>query len=216
MSRRRRSIAFMLAALAAAAAAAALADRYGSRVARGYGPLRPVVVTRSRLPAGVIDPSAASSDLLVRRVPERFVPVDALASPAEALGLATSAPLPAGTYLAASLLRPPRRRAPTGPALSHSRSPVEVTVGGAGALLTSGTAPAGIRVDVIVSGDPATGGGSARIAVSNVPLLALRPDAEGVGAGASAAATLGLTRRQALRLIAAESEARRLTLLPRR
>jgi hypothetical protein len=37
----------------------------------------------------------------------------------------------------------------------------------------------------------------------------------GRGRGGSAAATLGLTRRQALRLIAAESFARRVTLLPR-
>ena len=47
-----------------------------------------------------------------------------------------------------------------------------------------------------------------------MPLLALGPGAEGAGPGGAAAATLGLTRRQALRLIAAESFARRLTLLP--
>jgi hypothetical protein len=45
-------------------------------------------------------------------------------------------------------------------------------------------------------------------------LLALRPEAEGGGPGAPAAATLGLTKRQALRLIAAESFARKVTLLP--
>jgi hypothetical protein len=48
-----------------------------------------------------------------------------------------------------------------------------------------------------------------------VPLLALRAAEEGAEPGASAAATLGLTRRQALRLIAAESFARKITLLPR-
>jgi hypothetical protein len=215
MSRRRRSIAFLLAALTAAAAAAAIADRYGSTVARGYGPLRPVVVTRGRLAAGPIDMRTASSGLLVRRVPARFVPVDALASPAEAVGLETRTTLPPGSYLAASLLRAPGRRAKVPGRLSSRRSPVEVTVGGAGALLAAGTG-AGTRVDVILSGDPAVGGGPARVAAAAVPLLALRPDREGIGPGTSAAATLGLTRRQALKLIAAQGEARRLTLLPRR
>jgi hypothetical protein len=47
-----------------------------------------------------------------------------------------------------------------------------------------------------------------------VPLLALGPGADGPGPGGASAATLGLTKRQALRLIAAESFARKLTLLP--
>lgn len=216
MSRRRRSIAFMLAALVAAAAAAGLANRYGSSLARGYGPLRPVVVTLRDLPARPIDARAVASDLSVRRVPERFAPVDALSSPAQALGLATAAPLPAGSYLSASLLRTPKRDSPARLGIGGSRSPVEIVVAGAGALLASGAAPPGTKVDVVVSGDPATGAGSTRIAASAVPLLDLRPGPEGEGPGASAAATLGLTRRQALRLIAAESEARRLTLLPGR
>ena len=213
MSRRRRSVAFLLAALVAAAAAAALADHYGARVAGGYGSLRPVVVTRHELPARPIDARAISSDLDIRRVPERFVPVDGLASPAEALGLVATAPLPAGSYLLASLLRPPRRGAPARAGLGPSRSPVEVIVSGAGALLSSGAAPPGTKVDVVVSGDPATGAAGPRVAASAVPLLALSPGPEGEGPGASAAATLGLTRGQALRLIAAESEARRMTLL---
>jgi hypothetical protein len=48
-----------------------------------------------------------------------------------------------------------------------------------------------------------------------VPLLGLAPDAGEPGTGGTAAATLALTRSQALRLIAAESFARRLTLLGR-
>jgi len=47
-------------------------------------------------------------------------------------------------------------------------------------------------------------------------LLALGPGEDGPGPGGTSAATLGLTRPQALRLIAAESFARKLTLLPRR
>jgi hypothetical protein len=47
-------------------------------------------------------------------------------------------------------------------------------------------------------------------------LLALGPGEDGPGPGGTSAATLGLTRPQALRLIAAESFARKLTLLPQR
>jgi hypothetical protein len=52
------------------------------------------------------------------------------------------------------------------------------------------------------------------VAAAAVPLLALGPGADGPGPGGAAAATLALTKRQALRLIAAESFARKLTLLP--
>jgi hypothetical protein len=202
----------MLAALAAAAGAAAIADRYGSTVARGYGPLRPVLVTSHRLPPRPIDPRVASSDLVVRRVPERFAPADALSSPAEALGLAPTSALAPGAYVSASLLRPPPRRRPASRGLGGRRSPVELTVSGAGALLAEGAIQARARVDVVVSGDPLRGG--ARVAASAVPLLALRSAPEGEGPGAGAFATLGLERAEALRLIGAESQARRLTLLP--
>jgi hypothetical protein len=212
VSRRRRSLAFGLAALAAAAGAAAVAERYGSTVARGYGPLRPVLVTLHRLPARPIDPQAASADLVVRRVPERFARADALAAPAEAVGLEPSAALAPGAYVSASLLRPPRRRVRRSRGLGRHRSPVELMVSGAGALLAGGVAGAGTRVDVVVSGDPA--GGGARVAASSVPLLSLTPGPEGEGPGAGAAATLGLERGEALGLIGAESQGRRITLLP--
>lgn len=214
MGPRRRSVVFLLAALAAAAAAAAAANRYGSSVARGYGPLRPVVVVRRTLPAKPVDERAAAEALAVRRVPERFLPPDALSSPVEALGLVPAMRLPAGSYLLASQLRPPRAHAPTERAFAGRRSAVEITVGGAAGLLAAGIG-SGAHVDVVVSGEP-SGGGGARIAASAVPLLALRPGPEGPAPGASAAATLALTRRQALRLIAAESQARRMTLLQAR
>ncbi len=76
--------------------------------------------------------------------------------------------------------------------------------------------PAGSKVDVVVTTEP-TGAGHGphlRRRGSAVPLLALGPGARRPRAGGSAAATLGLTRRQALRLIAAESFAREVTLLP--
>lgn len=62
-----------------------------------------------------------------------------------------------------------------------------------------------------------TGAGAGRtyVAAAGVPLLAIGPGADGAAPGGSAAATLGLTRAQALRLIAAESFARQVTVLPR-
>jgi hypothetical protein len=90
---------------------------------------------------------------------------------------------------------------------------VEISVSGAGALLAAGPAPAGAKVDVVVTDEPdGPGPGRTYVAAAAVPLLALRPGLEGTTEGL-AAATLGLTRRQALRLIAAESFARRVTVL---
>jgi Flp pilus assembly protein CpaB len=216
MRRRGRAVAFLVLALLAAGAAAAIADGYGSRVARGYGPLRPVVVLDNGLPAGRrIGPRQLASTLAVRRVPERFVPPGALASPAEALGLATRAALPAGSYLLAPQLGASRPRKRRRHALAGGRRPVEIPVSGAGALLADGSAPSREKVDVVVTGEPSgPGPGRTYVAASGVPLLALRPGREGGESADVARATLGLTRRQALRLIAADSFARRVTLLP--
>jgi Flp pilus assembly protein CpaB len=215
MSRRARAAVFLVLALLAAAAAAAVAAGYGSRVARGYGPLRPVVVLEASLPSGQpIGPREVASSLSVRRVPERFVPTGALAVPGDALGLVPRGPAPAGSYLLAAQLRRPRpaRR----PGLGGDRRPVEIAVSGAGALLALGS-PSGTRVDVVVTAEPSgPGPGRTYVAASRVPLLALGPGEDGPGPGGTSAATLGLTRPQALRLIAAESFARKLTLLPQR
>ncbi len=216
MSRRGRAVAFLLLALGAAVAAAAIADGYGSSVARGYGPLRSVVVLDSSLPAGKrIGPRQVGSALALRRVPERFVPPGTLASPAEALGLVPRAPLPPGSYLLATQLGTARRRAARPPGLGGGRRPVEIAVSGAGALLAAGSPPAGLRVDVVVTGEPSgPGPGRTYVAAASAPLLGLRSGPEGSEAGAAAEATLALSKAQALRLIAAESFARKITLLP--
>jgi Flp pilus assembly protein CpaB len=214
MSRRGRALTFLLAALAAAAFAAALANRYGSSVAQGYGALRPVVVAAAELPAGKpLDPRQVSKGLEVRRVPARFVPPGALESPAAALGLVPRAAVPAGSYLLAAQLRPPGRPG-SAPGLDPSRHPVEIAVSGAGALLAAGPAPSGAKVDVVVTTEPDSGGpGRTYVAAPGVPLLDLAQGAEGEAAG-TAEATLGLTRGQALKLIAAQNFARSVTLLP--
>lgn len=216
MNRRRRALAFGLAALFSAAAAATIADGYGARVARGYGPLRPVVIAAAALPAGrAISPEVADAELESRRVPVRFVPPGALVDSAQALGLEPKAAIAAGSYLLASQLRPPGAGSGPGAALGRGRRPVEIAVSGADALLVSGRDPVGARVDLVVTTEPSgSGAGRTYVAAAGVPLLALAPGPEGDLPGGGAAATLGLTRPQALRLIAAESFARRVTVLP--
>jgi Flp pilus assembly protein CpaB len=217
VSRRGRALAFVLAALFTAAAAAAIADGYGASVARGYGALRSVVVARTDLDVGqVIEPRQAASELELRRIPARFVPPGALENPAEAIGLAPAAAIPTGSYLLASQLHPPRADPVGGLGLGRGRHPVEISVSGAEALLVAGAQPVGERVDVVVTTEPSgSGSGRTYVAAAAVPLLALGPGAEETAAEGVAAATLGLTRRQALRLIAAESFARQVTLLAR-
>ena len=123
--------------------------------------------------------------------------------------------LPAGSYLLASQLEPPRRRPAGVPGLGKGRRPVEISVTGADALLAVGAAQAGARVDIVVTTEPSgPGPGRTYVAAARVPLLALGPGADGPGPGGVSGATLGLTRRQALHLIAAESFALKLTLLP--
>jgi Flp pilus assembly protein CpaB len=216
MSRRGRALAFLLLALVAAALAAGIADGYGSSVARGYGPLRSVVIATHLLDAGKpLLAREVSGGLEPRRVPSKFVPPGALAAPEDALGLVPVAGIPAGAYLLAAQLRRPGSRHSAGPRLGPRRRPVEIAVSGAEALLATGAAPRGAKVDVVVTTEPAgSGPGRTYVAATGVPLLALGPGADGPGPGGSSAATLGLTRGEALRLIAAESFARKLTLLP--
>jgi Flp pilus assembly protein CpaB len=216
MRRRARAIAFLLLALAAAALAAGIADGYGSSVAQSFGPLRRVVVLAKGLrPGKALDPGEIAAALELRRVPARFVPPGALAEPEEALGLAPAAALPAGSYLLAAQLRAPKSGDEGGSRLGGDRHPVEITVSGAAALLAAGPAPSGAKVDVVVTTEPTTTEpGRTYVAAVGVPLLALGPGADGPGPGGASAATLGLTKRQALHLIAAESFARKLTLLP--
>jgi Flp pilus assembly protein CpaB len=209
-----RAIAFGVGALLAAIAAGAIADGYGNSVARGYGALRPVVIAAAQLPAGkALAPTDAEKDLEVRQVPVRFVPAGALRDPAEALGLVPAAAIPSGAYLLAAQLRPPRSDAP-GPNLAAGRRPVQIAVSGAEALAVAGGDPVGSRVDVVVTAEPDDGGaGRTYVAAAGVPLLGLGASPEGDATG-TAEATLGLTRPQALRLIAAESFARQVTVMP--
>lgn len=213
MSRRFRATGFALAALFAAGLAAAIADGYGDSVSRGYGALRQVAVATEALRRGeAIDPERAETALETRRVPVRFVPAGALRSSEEAIGLEPTATVPPGAYLLASQLRPPGSSRPAQD-LAAGRRPVSITVGGATALATGAETGPGAKVDVVVTTEPSAGGhGRTYVAAAGVPLLGLTPGADGLEE--TATATLALTRHEALRLIAAQSFARQLTLLP--
>jgi Flp pilus assembly protein CpaB len=218
MSRRARAAAFLLLAAACAALAAAVANGYGSSLARGFGPLREVVVTRRDLPAGEpIGPAQLSHSLQLRRIPSRFVPPGTLSARQQALGREPAVLLPAGSYLLAAQLRVPRARSTRRPRLANGRRPVEIAVSGGEALLASGGSAQGSAVDVVVTTEPrGPGPGRTYVAAAGVRLLGLtEQDPAGPGPTAGWSATLALTRGEALRLIEAESFARSVRLLPR-
>jgi Flp pilus assembly protein CpaB len=175
MNRRARALAFLLVALLAAALAAAIADGYGSSVARGYGPLRPVAVVGTAVPAGrPLGADDVATALGIRRVPARFVPAGALRNPAEAIGLAPAADLPAGSYLLAGQLRSPGDRPRRRPRLGRGRHPVEILVSGAEALLAVGPIGGDSRVDVVVTSEPAgSGPGHTYVACYGVAVVAV-------------------------------------------
>jgi Flp pilus assembly protein CpaB len=224
VSRRARAIAFACAALACAALAAGLAGGYRGEVESQLGELRSVVVARTELAAGrPLRPSAVRRGLELRRVPDRFAPVDALGSIEDAIGLVPRSPVPPGGYLLSSQLRAPgsgggqqRIRLPPG------REPVDIAVTAAESLAAGGD-PGGMPVDVIVTTEPGPGGGKGRtyVAAGPVRLLELRPEGvpppepDTMPAIETSAwiATMALTREQALRLIQAESFARQVRLI---
>jgi Flp pilus assembly protein CpaB len=213
VSRRARALAFLVAALICAVLAATVAGRYRSRLEGRYGPLRPVVVATAELPAGEsIGVERARGALVVRRVPASFVPPGTLARPADALGRAPGATIPAGSYVLGAQLAVPRAKEPPAPGVALGLRPVQVAVAGAEAVTLAGP-PQGRRVDVVVSRQAGLGRSArAHIAAGDVKLLALSAPA---GPGEPWNATLAVTERQALSLIAAQSAGREIRLLPR-
>jgi Flp pilus assembly protein CpaB len=216
MSRRGRAIGFAGLALVCGVASASIASGYRESVDERLGEVRSVVTVDRPLPAGVVlRGRLLRSALINRTVPTSFLPPDAIADPAQVAGRRTLAAIPAGSYLLASHLRSTEDRAPHGPVLRDDLHPVEVTVSAAGALASAGS---GARVDVVVAGEPVTGGRArVRVAAAGVRLISVVPadpaEATTVG-GDSWSATLALTRSQALDLIEAENFAREIRLIP--
>ena len=214
MNRRRRALLYGLAAAVASLVAIVLVNGYSSSVAGTYGELRPVVVLSRDLAEGrVLSPKLAVAALEVRQVPKLFVPAGSLSRPEMAIGLEPVAALPAGSYLAANLSRPPERKHEKKPAVTAGRHPVELSVSGAGALTE--VSGASSKVDVLVTRENRDGsGGHTFVAASGVPLLALGPPGQSDLGPDLSKVTLALTRRQALVLVEAQTFARRVTVLP--
>ena len=221
MSHRARAVSFAAAAAVCGGLAASAAGGPPGGLSAQLGELRSVVVAKRPLPPGrTLNRLTIRRLLELRRVPERFLPPDALSDPGQAVGRSPAAAIPAGGYLVGSQLAAPKSEQDPAPRLGAGRRPVEIAVEGAGALAEQA---GGRRVDVIVTSEPGPGGGAGRtyVAVRSVGLLDLRPSGGEAGSDdlltnpASEAwiATLALTRAQALRLIQAESFARSVRLI---
>lgn len=164
----------------------------------------------------------APDDVQVSEVPESFLPPDALRSPDEVVGARAGAALPAGSYVTASALQARAQPREPGPApLVPGERLIEVKVAGASALSASGGAPAGVRVDVLVTSEPRQGSGRTWVALERVELVSLREGGTAEGGESSAdattisLATLRVSPRQAVFLTAAQAFARETRLLAR-
>lgn len=209
MGRRRRATLMLLAAAGAGILAVSLVGGYSSSVAESYGELRPVVVlTRGLAPGQVISPKVAAASFEIRQVPARFVPAEALGDPTRAVGLEPVGPMPAGSYLTGPGLMVPGSDRPKRRPLGHGRHAVEISVAGAGALSGGG------KVDVLVTTDNDRGGGRTLVAARRVPLISIGRTGQSEAGPGLTEVTLGLTRGEAIRLVDAQTFARRITVLP--
>jgi pilus assembly protein CpaB len=194
---RRRGLLLLCFALVCGGLAASQVRERERRAEAAVGPLVAVAVARRDLPA---DHRLASGDLTARRVPARYAPPDALTDPAQLTGARTAVPLAAGAFLSAAVLGGQANDSDQGAGLRTGQRAVSVRVAGALA-----DAHPGSRVDVVVSTQPATGGGRTFAALEDVELLGLR----------GALATLRVTARQAVYLTAAVNFAKEIRLLLR-
>lgn len=209
MTRRRRATLILIAAIGAGLLAAVTVSGYSTSVQGSLGEMRTaLVLTRGLVPGQFISPTLASESFERKQVPVRFLPTGVISDPRQILGLEVRSALPAGSYLTGSALRPPGSDKPERPKVGKGRHAVEVAVSGAGAL-------GGSRiVDVLVTSDNDRGRGRTEVAARRVPLIASgKIGGSQVGPGLTEV-TLGLTRSQAIRLVDAQSFARRITILP--
>jgi pilus assembly protein CpaB len=218
-ARRRRAALLLALALASGGIAASRVQGRAAQVERQVGPLVPVLVANTEMPAGK---RVSARMLAVRSVPARFAPPDALTAPQQALGQRLGAPVAAGGYVtqgAFEAAAPPGAGGDPSAPPGRGQRASELAVAGGEAL---SAAPPGTRVDVLVTTETRNGGGRSFLALQDVELLAVRDLAgseadshDGAAAHASAVATLRVTLREAVYLTAAQSFARELRLLVR-
>lgn len=164
-----------------------------------------------------IDPGTeiGDADLAVRSVPERYVAADVVRSPSELNGRRPAVAVPAGASMTYALVDETGGRVP-GPPVRRGERAVEVVAAGLPEMVV-----AGARVDVLITHDDrGSRGGRTELALEDVEVLAATPAPGSAtpdsGSGAArVAATLRVTVAQAVDLIAAQSFAREIRLLPR-
>jgi pilus assembly protein CpaB len=193
VTRRRRALLLLGLALALGGLAATDVSRRERALQTQLGPLTEIVVARHPLQAG---DAIKLEDLGLRRLPARYAPPGAPAFAGELAGHKLAVPVPAGGAVTPDLLA----RAPATPAQAIVKGERAVDV------LASGTAPAGARVDIVVTGKQ-----QARLALENVEVLAARQTHE----DGKVSATLRVTPAQAVYLTAAQSFASDIRLLAR-
>jgi Flp pilus assembly protein CpaB len=205
-SRRRRGLLLLLTAALAGSMAAAQVRGQERAIRAEVGPLVPVVVARARIRERTrLGPEAVAGHLGIARVPERFVPPDALRDPLRAVGATTAIALSRGSYVTRAALTPA-----TDPRSSLRRGERAIDVEVAGGARLAALGGPGARVDVVVTTEPRMGAPRAFVAADGAELLALRG-----GDGGRAIATLRVPVKQAVFLTAATSFGRDARLLVR-
>jgi pilus assembly protein CpaB len=205
--RRRAALLLGLALLLGSLAASDVAGREAA-LRRSLGDPVPVVVARTRLPAGA---RLDARRLAIRRVPARYAPAAAYASVAALAGARAAAPIAAGADIVPAAVDDGSRAA--GAPVRPGERVAELVALGSPDLVHAGG-----RVDVLVTRERGDGAGSTTLALEDAEVLAAAPAAEGAADGAAGprvAVSLRVTLRQAVYLAAAQSFARELRVLPR-
>jgi pilus assembly protein CpaB len=217
VSHRRRALLLGGLALVLGGLAASNVAGREAALARRVGDLVDVVVARQPIAAGA---PVRERALAVRRVPRRFAPAGAIASPQALTGLRAAVEIAPGTDIAPSMVGDGRAPA-AGPAIRRGERVARVVALASPELVTPGS-----HVDVLVTPEPREGaGGEAVLALEDVEVLDAAPASAGDGpgggpsgrpqTGARVDASLRVTLRQAVYLAAAQDFARELRLLPR-
>lgn len=210
MTPRRRALLLLALALLLGALAAASVRRREAALAQALGPNVLVLVTRAPVAAGV---PPANARPLLRALPRRYAPPDAVLGATRLAGARTAVPLPAGSVLTASVLRAPDDAAAA--ALGPGERVAEVVAHGDPRAIVPG-----VRVDVLVTRETdGSRAGTTVLALEDVEVLAARrapADASDAAAGgARVVAGLRVRVRDAVYLAAAQTFAQDIRLLAR-
>lgn len=205
MSRRRRAILLLGLAVVLGSLAAGDMSRRERALDALVGPTVAVVVARRPLAVG--EPIAAGQ-LAVRQVPRRYAPAGAVAAPDALVGRRLRVPLTAGADVSRSDLD-----SGFGPRLRPGERVASIVATGDPAALRPGG-----RIDLLVTREQDGKGGSTKLALEDVEIVASgaapAPDG-GEATSGRVALSLRVTVRQAVYLAAAQNFASELRVLPR-